>query len=609
MTTSPTLTDQQNDQNPDFVAPSATPNSTTSTETDFSATPLAWLTGEAFLYLLLVVAALGARFGLLNAYPFGNGEAAQALVGLTVFQGDIPAEAANYSPLLVTLNSLAFLLFGVSDTTARLAAILLGMVLVLLPLGLRRQLGVMGAFVASVMFAFSASSLFWSRQNTGDIAVAVGIMLVLVGSLNWDLPSRSWPLFMLIAGSVMLLISAPAQFTALIILLLVVAFVSFMDADFWPQRQRELAQIGLTLGQVGLWAGGLLVLLGTTALFNLTGLAAISDLFTAWLGQFSFTPQPAGTLPALLLLIFYEPVILLFAIVGIILSFVERRPFDQALVIGFGCAILLDLVMSGRSSGQILVPLVPLILLASRPLGLLFVDIKSKLNIEGAGLFVSFGLVLSTFIYISLTGWLKCPVGQPDCNTAIILPLAGLGLILVLFFIFRQWYNAEVAWQGLGILAVLVIGSFTIGSSWRLNFGPLKDRPLQPMVSEVPSTRFVSLLNDINRISEDRRAEPTAIDGAIIGLNQPMVQWYLRDFEQVFTAAGFSAAQGQSIILAPASAGQPIEGGYAGQDYALTSQWQPTTLAGKELFRWYLFRVLPHQRPLEEAVVLWVRNQ
>ncbi|MEM7031737.1 MAG: hypothetical protein AAF629_19440 [Chloroflexota bacterium] len=573
--------------------------------------PLAWLTGERLLYLCIIAIAASTRLAMLTHYPLNSAEASQALVGLTIFQGNIPLDAANYSPMMATLNSLTFLLFSVSDTTARFGAVLLGLVLVILPFGLRKQLGVFAALIASFILSLSASSLYWARFNTGDIGSAVGLLMLIVGFVNWPEREDSVPVWTMVGGVVILLLSAPSQFTVWVMIILLVLYLFVVDRDLGLFLQGRLAYSDLNLGQIGLVSLGLIVLIGTSALFNLTGLGAIADLFNVWLGQFGVSLQPDTVLPTLLLLLFYEPLVVIFGLVGVVLSFRESRSFDQLLVIIFGVTILLDLLMSGRQGGQILIALVPLTLLASRPIATILTGFWTEGQIEVEGLFVCFGLILVSFVYISLASWSKCMpnVSIPGCETAWILPPAGALLIVVWFIMFWQYYTLSTAWRGLGILTFVVATVLSIGASWRLNYAPLKDLSLQPMVAEAPATRFVTLLDDIGRISAERRSDPTQIDVALLGVDSPTFRWYLRDFSAVRSVAGFAEARGTSLILAPPEAGHPFEDTYTGQDYALTNRWQMTALVGKQWIRWYLFRFLPEQLPIaNEDVVLWVRK-
>ena len=113
-----------------------------------------WLTLEWLLYALIFIVALALRLWNLGNYPLSNVEAQQSLLALTLYNGDLPA-ADYYSPLLITLNWITFLLVGSSDMSARLASVLLGMLLVIAPVTFRRQLGVRACLIAATLLAIS----------------------------------------------------------------------------------------------------------------------------------------------------------------------------------------------------------------------------------------------------------------------------------------------------------------------------------------------------------------------------------------------------------------------------------------------------------------------
>src|SRR5512137_2129720 len=130
--------------------------------------PTPWLTGEKAAYIGLAILALVLRLAALGAYPLSDAEAGQALVAWRILQAQ-PIGQAGYSPLIVTLNLISFLLLGGSELAARLGPALLSVPLALLPYGLRRHLGRTGALAAGALFALSPTVLYLSRTVDGDI--------------------------------------------------------------------------------------------------------------------------------------------------------------------------------------------------------------------------------------------------------------------------------------------------------------------------------------------------------------------------------------------------------------------------------------------------------
>ncbi|RME46221.1 MAG: hypothetical protein D6796_09325 [Caldilineae bacterium] len=557
------------------------------------------------MYLLVAALALGLRLAYLAHYALNDAEASQALAALSIYHGETPA--GGYSPLMASLVSATFVLFGDADWATRLPSALLGLVLVMLPFGLRRQLGRRGALAASALLAVSASALFWSRTLSGDAATATGMLLLLVGGTRWLGEGETGGLYGAAGGLALLLTGAPSGFTALATLLASLAMLAFTVRGAQAAVQSRLAAGERAVRNAGYLFGGLLLLLATAGLFNLSGLAAVSDLLTRWLESFGLQPRPGAAYPAILLLFFYEPLLLFFGVVGLGAAVGSRRPLDWLLAVWAALAITLDLLMGGRSGGQVLVVLVPLSLLAGRQIGSLWEGLQTRARLDGEGLFIAIGLMVSTFIYISGMSWARCTAAQAGCGTAWVLPLAGALLIGGLAVIFGMWYGAGTAWRGLGAVLLVTLGCLSVGASWRLSFGPPAHLPFQPMTALPASTRFRTLQLDLQRQSAERVGDRHEIEMAVVGVDTPMLRWGLRRFERVRFVGSFAETGDEPILLARPDAGQPVGRRYVGQEYALIAHWSLDLLNGKEWVRWYVYRYLPNHKPGSDQLVMWVR--
>src|SRR5688572_28092181 len=178
--------------------------------------PLPWLTIELLLLVLIMGIALTLRLWRLGAYPLSDVEAQQGLVAWRLYQGGAP-DAALYSPLLASLNTLTFFLFQDSEFTVRLASALLGVALVLLPLTLWRQLGRPVVLFTSVLLAISPIALYLSRTVNGEIAVAVGALMLVSGFFNWLVDGQRHWLYLLAGGLALLLVAGPMAYTIIVI--------------------------------------------------------------------------------------------------------------------------------------------------------------------------------------------------------------------------------------------------------------------------------------------------------------------------------------------------------------------------------------------------------
>jgi predicted membrane-bound mannosyltransferase len=111
--------------------------------------------------------------------PLSPAEAADAFGALRLAQGGSVA-ATSASPLIFALNGWTFDLLGVGDMAARFWPALAGALLPLFVFPLRGRLGRAGALAAAALLALSPHLVFFSRYLSGDTAVALAALVVLV---------------------------------------------------------------------------------------------------------------------------------------------------------------------------------------------------------------------------------------------------------------------------------------------------------------------------------------------------------------------------------------------------------------------------------------------
>src|SRR5579871_570182 len=123
------------------------------------------------------------RLALLDRAPLAPAEAQTAWSALLAARGWL-ADAANtpapaVSPLLANAMSLAFFLFGTSDTAARLFPALAGIGCAMLPLLLVPVIGWRSSIAAAVLLALSPMLVEASREvNAAIISTALALAIV-----------------------------------------------------------------------------------------------------------------------------------------------------------------------------------------------------------------------------------------------------------------------------------------------------------------------------------------------------------------------------------------------------------------------------------------------
>ena len=157
----------------------------------------------------------------------------------------------------------------------------------------------------------------------------------------------------------------------------------------------------------------------------------------------------------------------------------------MSLPAGFWGVLVLDLVMSGRPTGSVILSLVPLVFLVAVAVAELLYGLRrwGSLGEQWRALFWASGLVIFSFAYIGLTAGLSHPGATDDmlCQYAWLQALAAVTLFFVIMGFFWVMNGPGVAIRG-AALTVLVLGIITtVNIGWRLNFGPLMYLPYQPL--------------------------------------------------------------------------------------------------------------------------------
>ena len=595
------------------------------------------LTLETLLYALIVILGLALRVWNLGEYPLSGAEAHQSLAALQLYRGEELA-ANSYSPLLVTLNGLIFLLFSYSDTTARLATALIGSFLIAVPATLRRQLGSKTCLLAAVLLAISPSAVFLSRTLNSQIVVAAGALLVISGFFNWAADGQKRWLFGLAAGAAIALTAGSMAYTVLIVFAVIAVLKLSHFKLLWSEglklstetqrldQRRDGStnkpdETGLNphLRQAAIFFVVAFVLLATAATFNLSGLGVTTGLVTEWLAKFGLQTQPNSTFNAVFLLTIYEPLLVFAGLLGLAFAFISKDLLRFAFAGWFIGALIFDLLMGGRPNGSMILAGVPLAFLAAFALVELWEGLQRYASWGNEGIIFAVGLTIAVLFYLLLTAWLNLTC-QPNetvnrfawlqCQFAWI-PVAAIliifGVIIVFFGLLSGWAaavrGAAITGLVIGLLAIINIG-------WRLNYGPLMNLGYQPLARIPASTELVTLTETLAGESSVRAGDKTLLDITVIGSIHPALAWQLRDYANLTQADSVAGETTTSAVITPT----PTDGSnnfglgdaYVGQDFAVDAVWSPVGMQPKELIEWLIYRE-SGQRPDGQKVVLWLR--
>ena len=139
-----------------------------------------------------------------------------------------------------------YLLFGTSDFSARISAALFGVILVLLPAFLRKELGRVGALIVSTLTLISPTTLYYARYIRNDIYMMVWALLMAIALFRYlDTRKPGW----IYLGAVAVTLAVTTKETSYITGFIGLTFVLMLLVQqlLSPRATRAVLVAGLVL--------------------------------------------------------------------------------------------------------------------------------------------------------------------------------------------------------------------------------------------------------------------------------------------------------------------------------------------------------------------------
>jgi uncharacterized protein (TIGR03663 family) len=523
---------------------------------------------------------------------------------------------------------------GPSDAIARWLPALAGVILALLPYGLRHRLGRGGALAASLLLALSPSAVYFSRSLDSTLVVAACGLALVVGLLNY-LDARQ-PVYLYFAAAALGLglVAGPGIYSLLLILIAFGLLLYITDRLRDDSRGWASLQVawGAAKDEKGLLvkAGAVLAatfgLVAVTFVLHPAGVGHAADLLGTWLR--AFLPGAAGqpVVYPLLLLLRYESMVLFLGLVEIVRWAVGSRQDQQALarygssfphtpllVFWALVATLLVLVPGHRPAGNLLLVVVPLALLGGQGLERAWRWIDRRCSWSAVVMVALVALGVGIFLYLQLAAYAQSAsaatvsiagINMHASSTYLLLAVVSTVLVVGLGAVAWLWRGPQLVLAGGWLAVVMTLGLFGFKSMWSASFAHTSDaRELMIMETTVPDVRLlVERLEALSlRKAGDARTLPFTLEAA----TGPVVAWYLRDFGQQQVVEGLMAPPDTVAAVTLAAQDLPIGETFRGQGFPLRTRWQPWGLRGQGFVRWLLFNEggLP---VVDQEVVLWV---
>jgi len=573
------------------------------------------LTVENALYAAVFLLAVALRFGGLGAHPLNEAEAREALSVWRFVRG-LPEAAQPASPAYFFFTAIHFLIFPPGEWAARLAPALAGSLLVLLPWFFRDWLGRWGALVASGLLAVSSSLIAASRGADGTLLalLAWGLALALLrrfaagGSANWGI-GAAVALGVGLAGGGSFL-------TGLLVIglmTLVVARTQAAEGWDWSSLADRLRQERTALLLAGALSG---VLVATVGLTYRAGLGALAGSWLNWLTGFAVTAAGRSAFAIPVFLLTYEPLILVFGLLGLGRAFFKGDLVGQILGGLTLIALLFALFYSGRTLFDSVWVVTPLALLAARTLAALADELFAPAEWPLAAALTGVLTALVVFAALNVVRYVDQARYTPALqqldlvawvrtSPSLLLAVLAVAVAGLVTYLFGVGWSMRAALGGSLLTGVGALLSFTLAAGW----GLAQTRPTEP--GEVwwarPTAddvwRLTSTLADLSNFSV---GEPYEIEATLQADPNGALAWALRDFTKTTFVDELGAFIESPVVITPEAAQNPALGSaYVGQPFTVARFWYPENLFWHEQIDWLVFRRAPSE---SERLILWVRQ-
>jgi uncharacterized protein (TIGR03663 family) len=562
------------------------------------------ITPEMVAWAAVVVLAIVLRMTELGKAPLSSREAGTALLAWRATTGETVA-ADRYSPVLLAATAGLFTVTGSSDALARFWPALAGTALCLTPVLLRRHLGVLGGLAAGACLAFSPTAMVASRQLDPTIVSALGVAVCL-GCVVRFLDSRDRRWLWLAAGALGLALAAGAPAFGLLVPLL--AGVGAMLGLGWTRRASETVQVvshrhGRETGLVFVIS---LAMLSTGLGWNPSGLGALAESPLVWLAG---TGYPQHTVYPLGLLVLYEPLVLVAAVLGLTYLLRQQRTLGALLGAWAATALLLLWVLPQRAPLDVLSVVLPGALLAGAGIGHLAEGVRQQGVWHNVRFYVPVVVLLWTYFVLMLGRY-----GAQAQEVDLLLAMLAFLMQALLLALFALVTSGDLALHALAVGGGLLLLAYTVSAGW----GAAHMRPTDPseLLMDQPTAEEVrSLVQSLRELSWEETGMPTTLAFAYDIRSDPVLTWYLREFAEAQPAD--LSARGKASLPVLVTLGGDVDladSQLVGQDFALRRHWTPAELDCRWTWpvqcsagvRWWLLRRTPASPAITDQATIWV---
>ena len=227
------------------------------------------ITNEAALFAAVIILAIITRFFALEPRVMSHDESLHTYFSWLLYRGQgYQHTPMMHGPFQFHIIALTYFLFGVSDFTARIPAVLFSIATVWMMWYWRRYLGNWGALIAGLLLVVSPFILYYGRYVRNEAYTGLAGILLLYAILRYLESGERKYLFLVTLGTVLHFITKETAFiyTAQAILFLAIYFIVQITKKPWQDNERlfRIFIIALVAGSLLLGAGAALTYVNRT---------------------------------------------------------------------------------------------------------------------------------------------------------------------------------------------------------------------------------------------------------------------------------------------------------------------------------------------------------
>ena len=216
------------------------------------------ITNEIVIFVGIILLAIITRFYLLEARVMSHDESLHTYYSWRLYRGEgYQHSPMMHGPLQFHMVALTYFLFGASDLTSRIPAVLFSIATIWMVWYWRRYLGKWGSLIAGFLLVISPYMLYYGRYVRNESFVGLSGLLMLYAILrHLEVGGRKY--LLLLAGALVLHFMVKETsfiYTAEALIFLAVYFIAQVTRRPWKDAEKEYRAFIITLGITVLLAG------------------------------------------------------------------------------------------------------------------------------------------------------------------------------------------------------------------------------------------------------------------------------------------------------------------------------------------------------------------